>query len=171
MTYAVVYHSLTGNTKLLADRIRETLGMDNCVYFGGPADGIGNKAAEADIVFAGFWTDKGECSDEMKTVLNQLEGKDIFLFGTAGGGSGAYFDKVLKRVSDLVSGKCNVVGTFMCQGRMPENVKQKYEAMKEKNPEDDTVKRKLWNYEKAYTHPDEADLRKLQESVRKIWKD
>ena len=88
MTYAIIYSSRTGNTKLLADGIRSVLPAETCMYFG-PVSGAGREAARADVVFAGFWTDKGSCDEGMAEFLRGIVGKDVFLFGTAGfGGSG-----------------------------------------------------------------------------------
>ena len=36
MSYAIVYSSVTGNTALLAQAIRETLPWETCCYFGAP---------------------------------------------------------------------------------------------------------------------------------------
>lgn len=172
MTYAVVYSSQTGNTKTLAIRIRDILGKENCIYFGNIPDKGGNKLTGADVVFAGFWTDKGTCSDEMRIFLGSLENQSLFLFGTAGfGGAKTYFDQILDRVSSIVSRSCNITGTFMCQGRMPESVKKRYEAMQAENQEDDKARGKLDNYEKALSHPNAEDLTKLEEDVKRIWKD
>lgn len=94
MSYAIVYSSKTGNTRLLADAIREVAG-DDCIYFGEPSDA----ALSADILYVGFWTDKGTCDSTVADFLKKLDGKKVFLFGTAGfGGSSAYFEQILGRV-------------------------------------------------------------------------
>ena len=55
MSYAIVYSSKTGNTKILADTLHDCLPQADCCYFGSP-----NPAAmEADTLYVGFWTDKG----------------------------------------------------------------------------------------------------------------
>ena len=38
MSYAIVYSSQTGNTKQLAETLRETLPQEDCRYFGTPAE-------------------------------------------------------------------------------------------------------------------------------------
>ena len=81
MKYAVVYKSLTGNTELLAETVRDELG-DACIYFGVPDA----KALDADVIFLGFWTDKGNCEESLKSFLEGLHGKRVELFGTAGFG-------------------------------------------------------------------------------------
>ena len=38
MTYAIIYSSKTGNTRLLAETLRDTLPTADCLYFGEPSD-------------------------------------------------------------------------------------------------------------------------------------
>ena len=85
--YTVVYNSLTGNTKMLADTIKNVL-----------PDNDNN-----DIVFVGFWTDKGNADSKTIEYLKLLRNKKIFLFGTCGfGGSVTYFDRILTNVKSNI---------------------------------------------------------------------
>ena len=94
MSYAIVFSSKTGNTKLLADTLHACLPQENCCYFGTPDPA----AMEADDLYVGFWTDKGNADESTLDFLKQLHSKNIFLFGTAGfGGSEEYFNKILKK--------------------------------------------------------------------------
>ena len=91
--YSILFSSLTGNTKKLADAIHETLPEDGCEYFGA----IKTPVPSSELLYIGFWTDKGNADNETLTLLSTLKNRRIFLFGTAGfGGSDAYF----KRFSD-----------------------------------------------------------------------
>lgn len=164
MTYAVVYASATGNTKLLAEEIRKGLGEEECICFG-TAEEV-ETAAEADIIFAGFWTDKGNCSEELGQFLEGLHGKKIFLFGTAGfGGEQSYFERILERVKGHLSADNEVVGTYMCQGKMPQSVRKRYEGMLEQNPGDERIKGMIENFDRALQHPDEEDMKALREAI------
>ena len=127
MSYAIVYSSKTGNTKLLADTLHNCLPQEDCCYFGIP-----NPAAmEAGTLYVGFWTDKGKADESSSDFLKQLRGKQVFLFGTAGfGGSEEYFNKILKAVQKDLHSSNTVIGSFMCQGKMPMSVRQRYENMK-----------------------------------------
>lgn len=163
MKYQIVYCSRTGNTEMLAERIRNRLGEENCTYFGEPKKGV-----EEELIFAGFWTDKGDCSESLKEYLGSLKQSRIFLFGTAGfGESAAYFERILKKVESYVPDTCQVIGTYMCQGKMPESVKNRYLGMLEKEPDSQKVKQSLENYENALSHPDEEDLQRLEEALEK----
>lgn len=75
---AIIYKSLTGNTRQVAEAIRDALGGEEIVYFGEPKPDI-----VADLYFVGSWTDKGSCDGTVGEYLKQLEGKKLAVFGTA----------------------------------------------------------------------------------------
>ena len=114
--YSIVFNSLTGNTKKLADTIYAVLPKENCDYFGAPKEG----GLYSEMLYIGFWTDKGNADKSTLTLLSTLKGKKIFLFGTAGfGDSDAYFQKILDHVKRSIDSSNSVVGEYMCQGKMP----------------------------------------------------
>ena len=67
MKYAIVYSSKTGNTAALADRLHDILPHEHCVYFGDTSHY--SPELGADLIFAGFWTDKGSCDDRTRIFL------------------------------------------------------------------------------------------------------
>ena len=149
--YTVVYNSLTGNTKLLADTIREVL----------PSDNDNN-----DIVFVGFWTDKGNADSKTIEYLKLLRNKKVFLFGTCGfGGSQAYFDRILTNVKRKIDSSNEVIGEYMCQGKMPNSVRERYLKMKESDNCPPNIDALIDNFDMALSHPDEEDLEKLKQMV------
>lgn len=157
MSYSIVYSSRTGNTALLAQTIREALPAGDCLYFGAPDA----HALEADTIYVGFWTDKGTCDESIANFLQSVTGQKVFLFGTAGfGGAPAYFAQILERVEQNLK-DANVVGSYMCQGKMPEAVRSRYLAMEE-SPRRTAM---LENFEQALSHPDAQDLARLKEAV------
>lgn len=162
MHYAIVFSSQTGNTQLLAEEIHRTLPAEDCLYFGTPDD----KALSADRIYVGFWTDKGLCDAATAAFLKSLHQQEVFLFGTAGfGGQPAYFEKVLARTQDLLPRNCTVIGTYMCQGKMPYSVRERYEKMRQSPSTPPNVDALLENFDRALSHPDAADLCRLRESL------
>ena len=158
MKYAVVFSSKTGKIKGLAEAIRAALGEAECIYFGPPDP----KALEAPRLYVGFWTDKGTCDADSAAFLSHTAGHRVFLFGTAGfGGSDAYFSKILASVRAQLPDGTEEAGCWMCQGRMPQAVRQRYEAMEE-SPRRQAM---LENFDRALSHPDTEDLRRLREIV------
>ena len=160
MSYAIVYSSRTGNTALLANTIREALPAEDCLYFGAPDA----KALEADTVYVGFWTDKGTCDETVAQFLKTLTNQKVFLFGTAGfGGAPGYFEQILGRVKENLGPETQVVGTYVCQGKMPQAVRDRYEAM-EDSPRRTAM---LSNFDQAVSHPDAKDLEGLLAAIAK----
>ena len=160
--YSILYSSATGNTRLLADTIRAALPPELCDAFGA----VGETAAESELLYVGFWTDKGNADEDTLALLAGLRGKKIFLFGTAGfGGSEAYFRKVLDRVRQSVDASNTVIGEYMCQGRMPQAVKERYLRMKEQPEHPANLDMLIENFDRALPHPDAADLEKLRKAV------
>ena len=160
MSYSIVYSSHTGNTALLAQTIRDTLPASDCVYFGAPDA----KALAADTIYAGFWTDKGTCDEQVAQFLQSLSGQKVFLFGTAGfGGAPAYFEQILNRVRENLPETTELIGSYMCQGKMPAAVRARYEAM-EDNPRRAAM---IENFDRALSHPDAQDLDALANAVRR----
>ncbi len=158
MKYAVVFASMTGNTRLLAERIRKELPREQLIYWGEPAE----EAREADVLFVGSWTDKGTCCPAIGDFLRSLEGKKVFLFGTAGfGGAQAYFDQIAGRMGENLGESNTLLGHFLCQGKMPQSVRARYEAMEQ----NEKTKAMLQNFDAALSHPDAADLQALEQAV------
>ena len=148
--YSIVYNSLTGNTKMLADTIKSVL-PDN---------------DNDDVVFVGFWTDKGNADSKTIEYLKLLRDKKIFLFGTCGfGGSEAYFERILTNVKNNIDSSNEIIGEYMCQGKMPESVRNRYLKMKESDNCPPNIDVLIDNFDMALSHPDEKDLEKLSQIV------
>ena len=163
MSYAIVFSSKTGNTRLLADTLRASLPQNECTYFGAPAP----EALEAETLYIGFWTDKGHADDTLTAFLQTLKGKRVFLFGTAGfGGSAPYFEKILAATRKALDGSNTVIGSFMCQGKMPMSVRQRYEEMKKQPIHLPNLDAMIENFDKALSHPDADDLERLKQAVK-----
>ena len=138
--YSIIFSSMTGNTRKLADKIHEILPKESCDYFG-TADAQGIKSELLDI---GVWTDKG----------------------TAGfGGSDAYFQKILGNVKSAIDSSNTIVGEYMCQGKMPQSVRERYVKMKENPEHPDNIDALIENFDKALSHPDSDDLERLKNII------
>ncbi|WP_283127855.1 flavodoxin family protein BilS [Allofournierella massiliensis] len=155
MRYSIVYSSNTGNTRQLAEEIEKQLPAGELVYCGAPDIA----ALQAEVLFVGFWTDKGSCDEKVAELLKQADGKTVYLFGTAGfGQSQQYFDQILARVRENLPAGAVYGGGFMCQGRMPQAVRSRYEAMQAKEPENARYKMLIENFDAALAHPNADDL-------------
>ena len=155
MRYSIVYSSNTGNTRQLAEEIEKQLPAGELVYCGAPDAA----ALQAEVLFVGFWTDKGSCDEKVAELLKHADGKTVYLFGTAGfGQSQQYFDQILARVRENLPAGAVYGGGFMCQGRMPQAGRSRYEAMQAKEPENARYKMLIENFDAALAHPNADDL-------------
>lgn len=168
MTYSIVYSSKTGNTKMLADALHQALPADDCLYFGAPDA----QALAAERIYIGFWTDKGTCDAETAAFLAQLTHQEIFLFGTCGFGGGvAYFEQILARVRDLLPESVQLVGSYLCPGKMPQSVRDRYVRIAEEEPAKRShMQKMIFNFDCALSHPDANDLQALIEEVENCQK-
>ena len=165
MTYSIVYSSKTGNTKMLADALHQALPADDCLYFGAPDA----QALAAERIYIGFWTDKGTCDAETAAFLVQLTRQEVFLFGTCGFGGGvAYFEQILARVRDLLPESVQLVGSYLCPGKMPQSVRDRYVRIAEEEPAKRShMQKMIFNFDCALSHPDASDLQGLIEEAEK----
>lgn len=160
MQYAIIFSSPTGNTQMLAETIKNHIKGECCYY--GKAD---LAPLMADYIFVGFWTDKGTCDESVQAYLQKLHHQKIFLFGTAGfGGSQTYFEDILTRVQTHIPDDNQIIGQFMCQGKMPLSVRQRYEQMAQKQPE--RFLPMIENFDQALSHPSPEDLESFVQKLQ-----
>lgn len=166
MKTQVLYTSRTGNTEKLAKAIFEGIPgkCKDITRFDGQTD-----YEMGDIYFVGFWTDRGSASMEVLDYLGSLQGKKIALFGTCGmGGDPAYFKKIEESIRVFIEDDNEYLGAFLCQGKMPISVREKYVKMKNKNNEKQ-VDAMIRNFDMAMLHPDEDDLKNAKRFVAEIY--
>ena len=162
MTYAIVYSSRTGNTKRLAETVRRDLEDETVLYCGE----LSEKALEADRIFIGFWTEQGTCDKQTEAFLKTVRRKEVFLFGTAGFGDDPnYFETILKRTRRHLHHSVTVLDTFMCCGKMPVSVRERYVKLMDSPSRPPHLEEMNANFDRAIFHPDAADLLSLQDKV------
>lgn len=169
MNCVVIYDSITGNTKLLAQEVALVLSAKQEVKLKSITNLQQKDILDASRIYIGFWTDKGTCSEKLKEILHNLEQKEIFLFGTAGfGASKEYFEQIICRISTELSESNTILGFFMCQGKMPLTVRNRYEKMLEQEETSKQAAMLIANFDLALSHPDKSDLEQLRKEVEKL---
>ena len=166
MKTQVLYKSRTGNTEKVAKAVFSAIpGSDKDIArLDGQTD-----YDKADIYFIGFWTDCGTASVEILDYLSSLQGKKIALFGTCGmGGNPAYLKKIEESIRVFIEDDNEYLGAFICQGKMPIQVREKYTKMKngKNNLQIDTM---IHNFDMAMLHPDQKDLNRAKLFVKDIY--
>ena len=166
MKTQVLYKSRTGNTEKLAKAIFAAVpGSDKDIArLDGQTD-----YDMADIYFIGFWTDRGSASVEVLDYLGSLQGKKIALFGTCGmGESPEYFKKIAENIRVFIEDDNEYLGAFICQGKMPIQVREKYNRMRN-GDNDRQIDTMIRNFDMAMLHPDMDDLEHAAQFVSKIY--
>lgn len=156
MKSIIVYSSLTGNTKKLAEAIHEKYpkfdirSIDECADI-----------SEYDLIFLGYWVNRGTADEACLNVLNNSQSNKIATFGT----SGQYPDsdasiKYCNRVKALVQDKNEYMGGFICQGKIEESRTEKRKRIPQGQSHyltEEGLRRHL----ESRKHPDEEDINRL----------
>lgn len=123
MKVHVIYSSLSGCTKRLAEHIYEDLETPNKAIFDLAQ---GQPDTDADVLLLGYWVDKGGPNEEMKKLMQTISGKYVGVFCTL-----AYFcdsnhgiDSLMKG-AEMLKEKNTIIGTYVCNGALaPKLIKQ-----------------------------------------------
>lgn len=155
MKSIVIYSSLTGNTKQVAEAITSVLQEGTpCVAMSElPSD-----IESYDLVFAGFWVDKGTANKEARDVLGILHNPHIALFATAGVPPQMEHAKqsLVNAASCLPEGVVPV-DTFICQGKVdPKVIEMMYKMFPKGHSHGQSADRDA-RHKQAAVHPNEDD--------------
>lgn len=173
MNIALITNSKSGNTAQLARALREAFAVSDVQLVcdvelpdAPQLEDAAGQALLADAVCVGFWCDKGSCTEGVAKLLERMDGKRVFLFGTCGfGGSQEYFDQIIGRVQEHLPQTAELAGAFMCQGKMGPGVRARYEAMLAKDPTDARTQALIDNFDLALAHPNVDDLEAVVSSA------
>ena len=143
LDYLVLYQSESGNTKKIAATIFAHLPGTSKDLIDIHTD---KHIPEAKIYFIGFCVHRGTCSM---------------------GNSPDYYHTIEKNVSAWIENDNRYLGAFLCQGKMPQKVRQKYESMRtaENAAQMDMF---IHNFDEALTHPDSLDEEHAKVFVNKM---
>lgn len=157
----IIYDSQTGNTELLATTIHQIY-PDSIISHVNQAEEI-----VGDILYLGSWCDKGNMTSTMQKLAQNLHHKKIFIFGTCGFGKDKnYFDMIAKRMTSSIPSDNEIIGTFVCQGKIDSKFQKKYEDMLESETTRRQAKMMLDNFKQAESHPNKNDLKALENELR-----
>ena len=158
MKKAIVYSSLTGNTKKLAEAIKEALDEDILVTK------INDQAMDSEVIFVGGWIKGFAVTPDVSNFLKKLNNKKIFIFATAGYDySEEFFNPILKTFEAEINDTNEIIGQFICQGKVSE---PKQNNLKEVKP--DYYNEIYNNLQRGLDHPNLDDINKLKNLVKSL---
>ena len=75
------------------------------------------------------------------------------------------FKRFLAMLKVSIDSSNTIVGEYMCQGKMPQSVRERYVKMKENPEHPDNIDALIENFDKALSHPDADDLERLKNII------
>lgn len=170
MKTLVVYSSLTGNTKKVAEAIAEALPDCTILPVQEAPASLDASAEGYDLVAVGYWVDKGMPDARCKAWLEELKNARIAFFGTLG----AYPDsdharECKEKAAALACGPergNSVLGSWLCMGRIDPKILEVMAKMAN-NVHPMTPERKA-RIEEAAKHPNDDDFRAAKEYIRTV---
>ena len=166
MKTLVVYSSLTGNTKKVAQAVAEV--MPECTVVSveeAPASPEGY-----DLVAVGYWVDKGMPDGRIRAWLEGVKNTRLVFFGTLGAWPDSdHARECMARGEGMAmepSRGNTVLGSWLCQGRIDPKVLEAMARMAS-NVHPMTPERRA-RIEEAAKHPDEEDCRRAQVFIRQM---
>lgn len=162
MNKLVVFSSETGNTEKLANTVADTLVTNYEISHINLAPDPSNY----DILFIGYKLNRGSIDPELIEYLEMLTNKRIFLFGTMGVTPDSPYGRLVKKgIQNLFEKHNNIIGHYLCQGRISEDIMQKWIEIAKVDPSDIHAVKQVENYDKSLSHPDGNDLSALRDAV------
>ena len=126
MKVQVIYSSLSGCTKKLAQGIYDGLGdVEKSIH----DLAEGNPALDGDILLLGYWVDKGGPNAQMKAFMDKLKGKTVGVFCTL-----AYWTDAAHGTGSLTAGidavkeKNTVIGGYVCNGHISDKMIESFRS-------------------------------------------
>lgn len=152
----VIYSSLTGNTKKVAEAVQSVI--PNCDIVS--IDNVPKNLNEYYFTAVGYWVDRGLPDAKSKKLIRSLKNMNVALFGTLGAYPDSPHAKGCIRDSEAmlkITGKNNnVMGSFLCLGKIdPKLMDYMGKFMGDTHPVTPERKARLLE---AQTHPDNNDL-------------
>ncbi len=160
MKSLIVYSSLTGNTKAVAQAIASVM-PEPCELVS--VDQAPSDLSSYDFIAIGYWVDRGMPNKSCIKFMETVKGKKVGLFGTLG----AYPDSehgrnCQEKAASFMEGN-QILGQFLCQGKVdPKVIEMMSKMAKKHHPMTQERKARI---EEAKKHPNEEDF----ENARKAF--
>lgn len=157
----VVYSSVTGNTRRVAEAVAGEAGCGLAPVADAP------DPADLDLLLLGFWVRRGRPDGRMLDYMDRIRGKNIALFGTLGAWPDSEHARACAQsAANIMEMRGNrVLGVFLCQGRVdPRLLERLPERVRAAHPLTEERRRR---HAEAARHPDAQDLELARAFVRR----
>jgi len=166
MTYQISYLSPLGNCRLLAEAFEDIL-EDAYV-----TDLKYDNDVQGEIHLVGFEINESSFKAipyEVMELLDQLDGKSVFVFATCPFAVDQNAKDQLERsLQPFLPDSCDYRGLFLCSGEASQQLLSKLQTVCQQNPEDQRASTLLESCKASAGHPDEEDIMKACLYVTKV---
>ncbi|SHK43495.1 Flavodoxin [Selenomonas ruminantium] len=158
--WAVIYSSVTGNTRKIAEAIAEQAeGADVFRVQEAPEDLSGY-----DIVALGYWLRLGQPDPLMLKYLPKVQDCKVVFFQTHGTApTSEHAITSFARAGYYLGTGCEILGTFGCRGKINPAMLEKRKKAGPDDPHGGPKSAERWKL--AASHPDEQDVADAKELV------
>lgn len=164
MKIAVIYSSKTGNTRKIAEAVFKGAGADTRLLSVEDDFESGNY----DLVFIGYWVDKGSPNQEAAEFMATINNKKVALFATLGAyPDSQHAEDSLEKGKSFLGKNCEVVDSFICQGAIDPRLIEWMRTLPKDHPHSPDKKR-IKRWEDASNHPDSKDLKNAREFAENV---
>ncbi len=160
MKSAVIYSSLTGNTKLIGEKISEALGESDLFEIKSAPEDFSNY----EVVAIGYWLKRGGPDPLTTEFLPKVHDVNVILFETHGAESKSeHTITAFARAAYLLGKNCKILGTFGCQGKINPALIEKRMKARANDPHNkfDSIER----WKNAANHPNEEDFQAAKDFI------
>ena len=162
MKCLILYSSMTGNTRKLAEAIHNQL--DGLVPIQTVKDSVDLNSY--DTLCLGYWIKKGGCDKVTKKIWENIHGKKVILFGTmAADINSPLGQSQIERIEKALPADNEILGHFVCQGALSPEAQDHYQEKLAQDPDNQTAKALVDNIGSCANHPDKMDLLEVMRVV------
>lgn len=154
MKVQIIYSSLSGCTKRLAEGICEGLNVEEKELFD-----LNNGAPEpdGDVILLGYWVDKGGPNAQMKAFMEKVEGRNVGVFCTLGfWADSTHAQGSLHNGVELLKAKNTIIGGYVCNGALSQKMIEAFRARTSGPHSANPASEARWEIMKA--HPTQNEI-------------
>ncbi len=161
--WAVIYSSVTGNTKMIAEAIAEAAEeADVFRVQDAPSD-----LSAYDIVAIGYWLRLGQPDPLTLKYLSKIKDSRVVFFQTHGTApTSEHAITSFARAGYYLGENCEILGTFGCRGKINPAMLEKRKNAGPDDPHGGAKSQERWKL--AASHPDEQDLADARDLVPRM---
>lgn len=165
MKSAIIYSTITGNTKKVAEGIWEVMPKGTEIF----NVEENPKWGEYDLLILGYWVDRGLADTKMRAYMNKIQGKNLGIFGTLGERDNTDYSRgIQNKIEESLSNSNKVLANFICQGKIDPKFITKWIEVLDNNPNDKKARSIVDEFNKASIHPNEEDIRNAQDIFKNM---